>query len=170
MIKQTQLIWPPRESERGRLASPRYRQFRPQNDARDHPTSHRRTPKDPGTLHTAAPDSLARAQWLPAHPRGTHRPGAPPPRAHSPGAAEDSRPGRSTVPGLARIELALEPRGPAQHQPLQRQLHERPQSEQVECERQRRARLGQRGLRTPALAAALRPPPHPPAAPRILLS
>lgn len=86
-----------------------------------------------------------------------------------PGAAEDSRPGRSAVPGLARVELALEPRGPAQHQPLQRELHERPQREQVECERQRRARLGQRGLRNPAPAAVLRLPPHPPDALRILL-
>lgn len=101
---------------------------------------------------------------------GPAEPALPHPGLTRLGAAEDSRPGRSAVPGLARVELALEPRGPAQHQPLQRQLHERPQREQVECERQRRARLGQRGLRTPAPAAVLRPPPHPPAAPLILRS
>lgn len=159
----------PEKAKEGAWQAPGTRNSDPRRTRKTSPLPTDVRPRTPGLCIQQRRTPLPGAQWRRAHPRGTGRPGALPPGAHSPGAAEDSRPGRSAVPGLVRVELALEPRGPAQHQPLQRQLHERPQREQVECERQHGARLGQRGLRTPAPAAVLRPPPHPPAAPLILL-
>lgn len=113
------------------------------------------------------PHATARAAAPPPTPRRTHRwmpepvPGGP-----------RSRSERS-VPGLAGVELRAATSGPAQHELPQRQLHERPQHQQVERQPERSARLGQpraTGTATAAAAtaAARAPLPRPRAAARRL--
>lgn len=170
MIMQTRSIWPPRESERGSLASPGYPQFRPQKDAQDQPTSHRRAPKDPGTLHTAAPDSPA---W------GTVAPGSPardPPirRSPTPGSLAWGRRGlaagpigrtwlgaRRTRPGAPRSGSAPAAAATAARAPAARAGRVRAPAPCAP----RTARSSHPGsrCRSPSSPASSRRPSHPPA-------